>query len=234
MTVEASPGKLRRPSARKPAARALKPAGEKTKGRILAAALKEFADKGYDGASTRDMARAVKANHALIKYYFQSKAALWRAVIDSQFEELHREAAALVRRTETEQDFLRMVRRLVHVLTRFWSRRPELGRVMMHESARMTPRTAWLAKTHVKRDFGVLLGLIERARKLRPARAQGSNVILLYMCTGAITQIYMQRPLVKAAWGFDSAGPNVAAEQAEMFLRIFLNGVDWDDPALSI
>jgi TetR/AcrR family transcriptional regulator, regulator of cefoperazone and chloramphenicol sensitivity len=56
--------------------------GEETRERILRAALRVFAAEGYDGASTRALARAAGVNLPAIQYYFGNKEGLYRAVID--------------------------------------------------------------------------------------------------------------------------------------------------------
>ncbi|QQS01443.1 MAG: TetR family transcriptional regulator [Austwickia sp.] len=47
---------------------------EQTRESILAAARAEFADKGYDGASLRGIARAAGVDSALVHHYFAGKA----------------------------------------------------------------------------------------------------------------------------------------------------------------
>ena len=48
--------------------------------RILGVATRLFADRGFDGASTRDIAAEAGVNMAMIAYYFGSKEGLFRAV----------------------------------------------------------------------------------------------------------------------------------------------------------
>lgn len=47
--------------------------------KLVLAALKLFADKGFEGASTREIADAAGANISAIRYYFGDKAGLYRA-----------------------------------------------------------------------------------------------------------------------------------------------------------
>jgi AcrR family transcriptional regulator len=54
------------------------PPSEKTKDLILEEARKKFADKGYEGASVRDICDAVGANVSAIKYHFGGKEGLYR------------------------------------------------------------------------------------------------------------------------------------------------------------
>src|SRR5262245_26835300 len=55
---------------------------EPTRARILAAAEEEFAAAGYDGARTVAIARRAGVTHAMLHYYFDTKAALHRAVLE--------------------------------------------------------------------------------------------------------------------------------------------------------
>lgn len=47
--------------------------------KLLMAALKCFSEKGFEGASTREIAEAAEANISSIRYYFGDKAGLYRA-----------------------------------------------------------------------------------------------------------------------------------------------------------
>lgn len=54
--------------------------GEEARGRLLMAALRLFAEKGYSKTSTREIAQAAGVNLSSIKYYFGDKAGLYRVV----------------------------------------------------------------------------------------------------------------------------------------------------------
>ena len=58
------------------AARKSRVDGERTRGKILAEAEREFAAKGYDLASVREISRSAGVNTALANRYFGSKEAL--------------------------------------------------------------------------------------------------------------------------------------------------------------
>ncbi|MEZ0486343.1 TetR/AcrR family transcriptional regulator [Fibrella aquatica] len=51
-----------------------------TEERVKAAATKVFLEKGFDGTTTRDIAREAGLNSALVNYYFRSKEKLFNAV----------------------------------------------------------------------------------------------------------------------------------------------------------
>ena len=64
--------------------------GEATREAILAAAEEEFAEKGFELASTREICRKAGANIALVNRYFVSKEQLYRLVADRLFGVLER------------------------------------------------------------------------------------------------------------------------------------------------
>ena len=62
--------------------------GERTREAILAAAEAEFAEKGFELASAREICRRADANAALISRYFGSKESLYRIVAKRLFGDL--------------------------------------------------------------------------------------------------------------------------------------------------
>src|SRR5258705_6888178 len=56
-----------------------------TRERIVVAALEAFAERGFEGARTRDIAARAKVNQGLITYHFSSKPDLWKAAVDHIF-----------------------------------------------------------------------------------------------------------------------------------------------------
>jgi TetR/AcrR family transcriptional regulator, regulator of cefoperazone and chloramphenicol sensitivity len=61
-------------------AKALGPSNEDARARLLAAALRLFAQQGFAKTSTRELAEEAQVNVASISYYFGDKAGLYRAV----------------------------------------------------------------------------------------------------------------------------------------------------------
>lgn len=59
---------------------------DNSKLRILKAAAKLFADKGYEGTSIREICRLADANLCMISYYWGGKQELYRGIIDDLVE----------------------------------------------------------------------------------------------------------------------------------------------------
>ncbi|MGH8211554.1 MAG: CerR family C-terminal domain-containing protein [Steroidobacteraceae bacterium] len=56
--------------------------GEETSARIVAAALKMFGERGYEGASTRDIAISAGVNAPALQYYFDNKEGVYLACVE--------------------------------------------------------------------------------------------------------------------------------------------------------
>jgi AcrR family transcriptional regulator len=66
----------------KPAAEGGYQRGEETRARIIEVALRMFGEYGFDGASTRDIAREAGVNAPALQYYFDNKEGVYLACID--------------------------------------------------------------------------------------------------------------------------------------------------------
>jgi TetR/AcrR family transcriptional regulator len=78
-----------RANPKRPTARRRDSAG--TRAAILGAAERIFADAGLAGARTQSIAAAAGVNKAMLHYYFKSKRGLYRAVLEANVVELHRQ-----------------------------------------------------------------------------------------------------------------------------------------------
>ncbi len=59
---------------------------ENSKQKILSAATKLFAHKGFDAVSVREICKEANANLCLISYHFGGKQELYNAIIDDLIE----------------------------------------------------------------------------------------------------------------------------------------------------
>src|SRR6266571_7953640 len=59
-----------------------------TRASILNAAIAEFAERGFEGASIRAIADRLGLQHPLITYHYRSKDILWRAAAEHSFAQI--------------------------------------------------------------------------------------------------------------------------------------------------
>ena len=211
--VKAAPKKRSTP--RRPAARkvAPAPADDTTRGKILATALRVFAERGFDGARTRDIAEEAGANLGLITYYFSNKETLWREAVTHAFAELQHEIVAATS-TVAAGDERQQLEHLARSFVRFVAHKPEFMRLMNDEGKRDSPRMRWLADRFVTPMHQALRQLIERgqARGLLPKVPPAS---LHYIMLGAAGLVFSQAPECRRIMGVDATDPAFAEAHAD-------------------
>jgi TetR/AcrR family transcriptional regulator len=99
---------------------------------ILDAADALFGEVGFDAASTREIAERCGLNKALIHYHFQSKEALFTAVLDRYYERLNQLLLADLGREGSPREILR---RLIGGYVDFLAANRDFSRIVQRESA---------------------------------------------------------------------------------------------------
>jgi len=113
-------------------ARPRKSARVDTRGRILAAAVDEFASRGYDGAGVDRIARRARVNKALIYYYFESKRGLYHEILHDGVRRLASTLAAVI---EADQAAAEKLDSYVEALDTFLHDNPHVPPIMLRELA---------------------------------------------------------------------------------------------------
>jgi TetR/AcrR family transcriptional regulator len=142
--------------------------------RLIDAALHEFAAVGFEAASTRAIATAAGMHQPQINYYFGSKLGLWKAAMESLFAELD-ESLRELPSTPAHEALAELCRRFV----RFAAKRPELNRIMVHESTADSERLDWLVSTYVRPRFEIIARLCDR---LDPTSVPTTDPVIFYYC----------------------------------------------------
>jgi len=193
--------------------------------RILLAALQVFAEQGFDGARTRDIAERASANLGLIQYYFEGKEQLWRAAVSRAFEELQAQLGEVVATRPAgeaaDDDRARLARVLRHFV-RFVARRPEFMRLMNDEGKRDGSRMRWLADHHVRPLADALRDLALRAQASGTLPASVPAASLHYIALGAAGLLFSQAPECAYLLGVDPTTEAFAEAHADAVVRILL------------
>jgi TetR/AcrR family transcriptional regulator len=102
-----------------------------TQARLLDAAEREFAQRGYAGARLKDIASRAGVQTTLIHHYFHDKGGLYRSVLERALLPTQTESWNLLREN---RDLEGLVRGFVSMLTRFYARHGNLLAILRHEA----------------------------------------------------------------------------------------------------
>jgi len=194
-----------------------------TRERILVAALQVFAERGFEGARTRDIAERAGANLGLITYYFASKEKLWQAAVSRAFDELQAELSSIA--ASGAGDERERLERILRGFVRFVARRPEFMRLMNDEGKRDGPRMRWLADRHVKPMAAAVRGLVESAQA-RGILPRLPPVSVHYLALGAAGLVFSQAPECAYVTGVDPTSDAFAEAHASALVELLLGPRD--------
>ena len=187
---------------------------------MLEAAVVEFADHGFEGATWRGIADRAGVSQGLIKFYFEDKAGLWRAAFLHAHECQARElpprppggwpAASFQERAAWLRAFVRHA-----------ARHPDVARMMIRESKPDNARLAWAADAVLREAHEEFLAA---ARSLQ---AQGvlsglDPVSLHYALVGAVYQPFLAAEEIRAVHDRAPETDAFIETHADAIVRLFL------------
>src|SRR6202030_616810 len=135
-----------------------------TRASILNAAIAEFAERGFEGASIRAIADRLGLQHPLITYHYRTKDILWRAAAEHAFGQIR--AGWDMSAPESSDSLpLARLREEYATLFRYTVAFPEFHRFMRQEALTNNPRLRWVAETVLTPLLGRLIPQIVAAQK---------------------------------------------------------------------
>lgn len=168
-----------------------KPDAQTARMRIISGAKECFALAGFEGTSTRQIAAHAGVAQSLVLYHFDSKDALWRAVMDHIFaatealDVLHaRNIAASIKQRLTDT---------IDAIVRLCEREPDLHRLMTLEGRCQSERLSWLVDTHLRGFFEPTRDLIIEGQKEGTVR-QGDPTMLYYTMIAIAGSMFSLEP----------------------------------------
>lgn len=189
--------------------------------RILRAALQAFSEKGFDGATTREIAERAGVNLGLIKYYFDTKEKLWREAVDRAFQNL----AAAIELDDAEREgadeFLH-TRRMIRHYVRFVAEQPELIRLMHDEGKRRGPRMRWLVDRYARPMYARVRARLESAQQRGLLPAHVDPLHFHYILVGAVGLIFHQAEECRRMTGVDPMDPDAVEAHADAVVHLLL------------
>ena len=148
----------------RPRKRAEQQRSVETRDSILNAAIAEFAERGFEGASIRAIADRLGLQHPLITYHYRSKDILWRAAAEHAFAQIRAGWDSLAPENSDLPPLARL-REEYATLFRYTVAFPEFHRFMRQESLSNSPRLKWVAETVLAPLLGRLIPQIVAAQK---------------------------------------------------------------------
>jgi AcrR family transcriptional regulator len=186
-----------------------------TRQKILNAALKHFAHRGYSGASVQAIVDAAKVTKPTLYYYFADKADLYKALVDSA----HEERFHLMR--EASEKGVTLREKLVEILTalfEFLNDHRELMRLAFATAfaspGELPPKINW--RKGPQSNFDYLHSLIQKESKNGQFNRRFNSKELAFGIYG-LMNVYVMAHLVLPEYPLNR-------KTAESIVELFLSG----------
>lgn len=186
---------------------------------ILLRGLEAFAELGYDRASARELARRLGVSHNFINDRYGSKAAFWRAVVDSAL------GAQLARLPEVDPsvDDAERLRRIISGFYRTAADTPLMARLFVEEVNQDTERLDYLYENYIEPTLQTMVPSIERlvaAGRMAPLPMH----VLFFAIIGPVSGM-VEVPLARRLGRPDATSPHQLDAMADMLAGLVVNGL---------
>ncbi|NOY60997.1 MAG: TetR family transcriptional regulator [Calditrichaeota bacterium] len=201
--------------------------GDSTRNKIMAAAREVFVEKGYDGARMQQIADRAGANKAMIYYYFNSKDALFEAIIRDIFKEIFRIYQSVLQLEDV--DLRTMITSIVHEHLIFLQNHPEIARLFLREVHSDNPILYKvmneLRHDTARRDIKAVMKKLEKAaddgimRRVDPMNT-------IWNIVGLDLFYFVSKPLINVLWTKETRNEaKVMQAREESIVDLLLNGL---------
>jgi AcrR family transcriptional regulator len=188
--------------------------------RILATALRAFAELGYEGTTTAAVAREAGVTQPLVHHHFGSKEGLWRAAMHQLFAEL---------RLFTELDRTlpptRALLQVVEGFVRLSAARPELTRILAREGARKGPRLQYLLDRYLRPQLQEVVATLRSEQKAGNIDPDLPAELLFFFVTGAAAHLFDVAGLAREGLGVDVTSAQTRDAFVALVLSVLETGV---------
>jgi TetR/AcrR family transcriptional regulator len=195
------------------------PQADEVRSRILAAAEAVFADRGYAGASTREIAERAGIGKRMLFYYFPTKDAVYRAVLERIIAGL----VDIYEQTRNQPGPLGLGD-AIEGITHFTAANLPAMKVWLREIIDGGPHLDELTRSYVAPLYAHAGDGV--ARNMSNGTFRASDPMHAMVSVGGVTLFYfLMAPMLRLMWDRDPLDPAVVAERAAAARDCLLHGL---------
>ncbi|MFD9194954.1 TetR/AcrR family transcriptional regulator [Streptomyces phaeochromogenes] len=186
---------------------------------ILLRGLEAFAELGYDHASARELARRLGVSHNFVNDRYGSKAAFWRAVVDSA---LGAQMARLPR-VDSSADEAERLRQAITGFYRTAADAPLVARLLVDELIRDTDRLEYLYEHYITPILQTMVPSVERL--VATGRMSPIPLDVLFFAVIPPVSGMLDVPLARRLGRPATVSPQQLAATADSLASLVVNGL---------
>lgn len=204
-------------SQRKPAGRKL-PAQQRRQ-QIIRVATELFSAKGFEGTTTREIAKAAGVSEAIIFRHFTTKEDLYAAIIDFLIQDCHEDFLVELQQTMDKKNDQAVFETVARQLLEAHREDPTLLRLLLFSGLEGHKLSQLFMETQVRPFYQLLSNYV--AKRTREGVFRKANSLVLVRCFMGMVS---HHSMIRVIFG-DPFLRTTNQEMAREFARVFLNGV---------
>jgi TetR/AcrR family transcriptional regulator len=186
---------------------------------LLESALNVFSEKGFDGATTREIAAAAGVTEAIIFRHFPTKQALYQAVLESELGRPDfQKWLAQARDSMDRNDDRALFRAIAEAIIESYRSDPRMERVMLFAALEGSGQALEHYRNFCLPLFELLRDYITRRQREGALAAYDPGTIL-----SAIAGMAQRYAMFTQMFGFRTEHSD--SEAADLFTHILMNGI---------
>ena len=192
---------------------------EERKAAIVKAAVGLFAEKGFRGTTTRELAAAVGVTEPVIYQHFATKRDLYTAIIESISKDEHKDADARLEAARAAEDDRAFFTRLGELILDWYLEEPRCIRLLLFSALEGHELSDIFYERQMVVLYNMLTDYIER--RMRKGAFRNMDP---YLAARAFTGMFCHQGMAMTVFSLDDLKGS-RRQIAEGIVNVFLNGM---------
>jgi len=199
---------------------------EEKRERIISAAKKSFAEKGFSAVGIREIAKHAGINSATLYHYFKNKEELYAAVLGKTFEEILSIMGEIARMPHTDIPDGMLIRESIYRYMDFLNDNRDFLKIMIHELNLDSDLISIISKRYMKEFFSQTEEFIAEQQEMAgDIIRQNSAKHHLISSIGLCVVHFLLAPILEAIEGEDQFTRKKLDERKEAIVDLMLYGM---------
>ncbi len=196
-----------------------------TRSALLKAAIKVFAQNGFDGTTVKDLADEAGVNVSMVSYYFGGKECLYKTMLENFGLERVSSAERLLKSPRSREEFALRLGLFAENIFEIYAKEPELVRIVHRSIDIASPLTDHLFENVFSRIFLALQAFLDASRELGIIRQDIETDIAAESIFGSLVHFAHCEPLRIRTGGRSIQDPAYVDQVIKTWMTVFTEGL---------
>ena len=196
-----------------------------TKEKLLEAAAKVFSQRGFGGATVKEIAEEAGVNVSLISYHFNGKEGLFRAILENFGRERLRDAEKILSPPESMEDLKAKLRLWTQQFLSCHVEQDDVCSILHRENV-CDQEFLWdIFEGTFLKQFEAIVKFFEAGRKKGILRKEVNALMATTMIFGSLIHIGRSQKIQQRWMNISIADEKYRTQVAEQILNVLFNGI---------